>query len=260
MFVDLDWLLNASSPLSASAELLVLLYINDVVEIFGHGLSTKLYADDVKIYTELGNASDSSNIQQGLDTLSKWCSDWQMKLSVHKCFVMHLRNDCFSTTYSIDNFVLPATSVANDLGVSIDAKLRFSAHYSQIAKKASQRAYLIIRCFEMFIYYLRTPVYCSRLSSLTWGQFWNTVLLYGRQFTKQISNYCNRFREALLGNLPVCAWGRTKKDFVSLVPGYFSGFGTWGGVNQSLGGPFPSPLPPPFPFPSLPLSPSLLLP
>ena len=41
--------------------LLFLLYINDVVEIFGHGLSTKLYADDVKIYTELGNASDSSN-------------------------------------------------------------------------------------------------------------------------------------------------------------------------------------------------------
>jgi len=65
-------------------------------------------------------------------------SDWQMKLSVHKCFVMHLRSDCYSTTYSIDNFVLPATSVANDLVVSIDAKLRFSAHYSQIVKKASR--------------------------------------------------------------------------------------------------------------------------
>ena len=52
--------------LSKAVLLAPVLYINDVVEIFGHGLSTKLYADDVKIYTELGNASDSSDIQQGL--------------------------------------------------------------------------------------------------------------------------------------------------------------------------------------------------
>jgi len=45
---------------------LFLVYINDVLVIF------KLYADDVKLYTELKTAADESCFQGCLDLLYSW--------------------------------------------------------------------------------------------------------------------------------------------------------------------------------------------
>jgi len=67
-------------------------------------------------------------------------------LSVKKCFVLgHRQTQC---SYTVENYVLPVSAVANDLGVWIDSKLRFSHQYSKITTKAHQRASLILRCFE----------------------------------------------------------------------------------------------------------------
>ena len=50
MFVDLDWPLNTSSLLSASAELLVfVMYVNDLPDICINDTDLYLFADDAKI-------------------------------------------------------------------------------------------------------------------------------------------------------------------------------------------------------------------
>ena len=76
-----------------------------------------------------------------------------------------------SPLFVINNVALPVTDVANDLGVQVDYKLRFSHHYENVVAKTHQRASLILRCFECrdpsvlfraFITYVRPILeYCS---------------------------------------------------------------------------------------------------
>ena len=65
-------------------------FINDIVDIFGSGLSVKLYADDVKLYLVIDDVECSQTLQQGLIELGKWCADWQLSLSLDKCFTLQL--------------------------------------------------------------------------------------------------------------------------------------------------------------------------
>jgi Reverse transcriptase (RNA-dependent DNA polymerase) len=63
-----------------------LLYINDVVEVFRDSKCTcKLYADDLKIYTEIQLVDDLNLLQSALDALYEWSDRWQLSISYKKC-------------------------------------------------------------------------------------------------------------------------------------------------------------------------------
>ena len=152
-----------------------------------------------------------------------WCANWQMTLSVKKCFVLQLGHRPTQCSYSVENYVLPVSAVANDLGVLIDSKLRFSLQYSKITTKAHQRASLILRCFESrdpkllfraFTVYVR-PIfkYCSPV--------WSPVYIY----TKLMLRCSNRYRKGLLTNYLASSTCRTKTDYFSsiLTPSSYGG-------------------------------------
>jgi len=54
-----------------------------------HGIIVKLFADDVKVYLEIVNVSDTVTLQGVLDLIIEWASTWQLQLSVSKCNVNH---------------------------------------------------------------------------------------------------------------------------------------------------------------------------
>jgi len=56
---------------SVIGPVLFLIFINDIVDIFGSGLTVKLFADDVKIYAIINVVTDSV-LLQGLDALYAW--------------------------------------------------------------------------------------------------------------------------------------------------------------------------------------------
>jgi len=59
-----------------------LIFINDVVDIFGSGLTVKLFADDVQIYAIINDVNDYVLLQEGLDALYAWSDLWQLPLSL----------------------------------------------------------------------------------------------------------------------------------------------------------------------------------
>ena len=75
---------------SVLGPVLFLMYINDI------GLLTnstvKLFADDCLIYRVIKSASDVKILQEDLDQLIRWASDWQMAFNVTKCHVMRITN------------------------------------------------------------------------------------------------------------------------------------------------------------------------
>jgi len=59
--------------------LLFLLYINDVLDLFHDNVSTKLFADDIKIYTEIENNSQTVTFQNYINAVSDWANKGQLK-------------------------------------------------------------------------------------------------------------------------------------------------------------------------------------
>jgi len=97
---------------------LFLLFINDIVDIFGSGLTVKLFADDVKMYAIINDVidvNDSVLLQEGLDALNAWSDLWQLPLPLQKCTILHLgrRNNTLHN-YSVNNVSLPDVTVVTD--------------------------------------------------------------------------------------------------------------------------------------------------
>ena len=76
MVVRIKW--NASG--SVLGPLLFLIYINDVSDLFRDNASIKLFADDIKIYMEIENNSQTVIFQNYINAMSDWADKCQRKL------------------------------------------------------------------------------------------------------------------------------------------------------------------------------------
>ena len=56
---------------SVLGSLLLLLYINDIVDLFTGEVSVKLFADDIKIYMEIENSSETAIFQKAIDNVDE---------------------------------------------------------------------------------------------------------------------------------------------------------------------------------------------
>ena len=176
-----------------------LIYINDIVDLFGNDLTVKLFADDVKMYVNISDVNNVNQLQEGLFSLTRWASDWQLNISINKCAVLHLGRNNLSYDYALDGTTLPGVREMRDLGVKVDSRLCFSAHYAEIAAKGHQRAGLIIRCFKSrdpqilfkaFTVYVRPVLeYCSPV----WAPVYKTDIVkleaVQRRFTKKVKRF-----------------------------------------------------------------------
>jgi len=57
--------------------ILFLVYINDLADIFPDNITSKHFADDAKIYTEVSSGDDFDKLQFSLDELVIWAENWQ---------------------------------------------------------------------------------------------------------------------------------------------------------------------------------------
>jgi len=73
--------------------MLFILFINDTSNITANGVFTKLYADDLKLYISLTSLDDCHNLQVVLSNLLIWSNDWQLKVNVSKCHILHLHKN-----------------------------------------------------------------------------------------------------------------------------------------------------------------------
>ena len=122
------------------------IFINDVTTHVDHNTTIKLFADDIKIYTDLPNISPT-NLQTQLNNIHQWSSTWQMQISYSKCNIIHIGSS--NSPHNLHTHNIPIKQVGSvvDFGVTIDEHLRFKIHINTIIQKANQRSALIKRCF-----------------------------------------------------------------------------------------------------------------
>ena len=68
-----------------------------MTDIFTDAVTVKLYADDVKIYSSVivNEKVIGQELQQNLNKLTKWASDWQLPISYTKCCVQIKSNQIY---------------------------------------------------------------------------------------------------------------------------------------------------------------------
>ena len=133
---------------SGIGPVLFLIYIDDLAKwLESHGITAKLFADDVKVYFKICRLEDGVLLQQALDLIAMWASEWQLSISVNKCNLLNIGRSCCDLTYYINSTQLPQCETCRDLGVVIASDLSPSHHIREIVIKAHQRTSHILRCF-----------------------------------------------------------------------------------------------------------------
>ena len=129
---------------SVLGPLMFLMYINDLPEYIEHS-SVRLIADDCLVYREINNHQDGNMLQEDLNNLQRWESDWQMEFHPQKCQLLRVTNkqNPINHSYDIHGHTLDKVEAAKYLGVTIDRQLNWNTHIASITKKAnSTRAFL----------------------------------------------------------------------------------------------------------------------
>ena len=121
-------------------------FINDLTDHFHSNTIVKLLADDIKLYTSYTNISQN-NLQHEINTIYDWASIWQMQISYSKCNILQISSNTPPQYYKINTNIIAVVDSVTDLGVIIDADLRFKQHLINIVLKANQRSALIKRSF-----------------------------------------------------------------------------------------------------------------
>ena len=74
---------------SVLGPVLFLIYINDLPEYVANS-TVRLFADDTLMYLTFHNSSDCIKLQEDLNNLVRWESDWQISFHPEKCEVIHI--------------------------------------------------------------------------------------------------------------------------------------------------------------------------
>ena len=59
--------------------------IIDVTSVISDKCKCKLYADNLKLYSEISVVDDCCVLQDVIDKVKLWSDEWQLSLSVRKC-------------------------------------------------------------------------------------------------------------------------------------------------------------------------------
>ena len=132
---------------SVLAPLLFLLYVNDLPDVLNSRI--KIFADDSKLYRSVSVPADSFAMQVDLDAALQWADEWQLTFNANKCKVLHIGRLNRHHVYTMKGTELEETAVERDLGIHMDAELKFRQQAAAAVSKASQVMAVIRRSFQL---------------------------------------------------------------------------------------------------------------
>lgn len=105
----------------------------------------RLFADDCVVYLPIESADDQEVLSKYLIVLSKWCTDWKMRLNTTKCRQMTITRKKYPLQYAykINNVELEVVNEYKYLGVTITSNFTWNKHIQNITSSAMRRLWLL---------------------------------------------------------------------------------------------------------------------
>lgn len=135
---------------SVLGPVLFLIFINDLPDIMK--CTIRLFADDTKLYTALGNNNDAIQLQDDIFKACNWAETWNLEFNTGKCKNMHIGkeegDEYFIKSKEGKIQKIDKVNEETDLGVTFDKDLKFSKHIGDKVKKANRNLGLICKTFS----------------------------------------------------------------------------------------------------------------
>ena len=138
-----------------------LIFINDLGKTLSENTNLKLFADDSLLFREITSAEEAEELQNDLDALIKWTTEWHMKFHPAKCQVMsiHRSKTHVIHDYKIANETLNRVNSTRYLGIEINDQLKWDNHINNIISKANKTLGFIRRNLHMCPYKIKEQAY-----------------------------------------------------------------------------------------------------
>jgi hypothetical protein len=123
--------------------LLFIIFINDIDE----GIRNRIlkFADDTKLFGNVGTLEGIEQIRRDLESLFEWSETWQMNFNLAKCVVMHIGGKNTEASYVLGGKELSVVTEEKDLGVITSNDFKVSKQCIKAASKGNQILGLINR-------------------------------------------------------------------------------------------------------------------
>ena len=123
---------------SVLGPILFLVFINDLPEKLSS--QVRLFADDTAVYLTIGGLDDGTVLQNDLDKLSLWESQWDMEFNPSKCQVVRVTTarKAINTVYTLHGQILEVVTSAKYFGVDISSGLSWNSHIDRITGNANR--------------------------------------------------------------------------------------------------------------------------
>ena len=125
---------------SGLGPVLFLIFINDLPENIRS--SVRLFADDCVLYRNIESPMDCQILQDDLNSIAQWETDWQMKFNVAKCHSMrvtrHPPDKHIQFDYTLHQQRLEQVQSTKYLGLTITDDLDWGQNISEISAKATK--------------------------------------------------------------------------------------------------------------------------
>ena len=125
---------------SVLGPILFLVFINDLPEKLSS--QVRLFADDTAVYLTIGGLDDGTVLQNDLDKLLLWESQWDMEFNLSKCQVVRVTTaspgKAINTVYTLHGQILEVVTSAKYLGVDISSGLSWNSHIDRITGNANR--------------------------------------------------------------------------------------------------------------------------
>lgn len=148
---------------------LFLLFINDIAEKFGDDIFLSLFADDLKIAVVIRTHHDTVKLQTAIEQLREWCNENDLHLNLNKCCIMSISNklELIDGHYCYGSQQFQRVQQQKDLGVIIDAKMKFNGHIDAITSKAASTLGFVKRfCHDVREVNVRKSLFYSLVQSV----------------------------------------------------------------------------------------------
>ena len=136
---------------------LFVIYRNDLHDLH-------LFIDDTKIFRQITTKEDVLQLQSDINSLRQWSQKWLLTFYPKKCDVLALGkiyNITHAEKYTLHRQELEHVFEQKDLGIILDAELKFDEHISVKVKKANTISRLIRGTFS----YLDGPLFKKLFTS-----------------------------------------------------------------------------------------------
>ena len=140
---------------------LFLIFINDIPENIRSYV--RLFAGECALHRNIKSHIDCQILQDDLNSLAQWETDWQIKFNIAKCHSMrvirHLPENIIHFDYSFHQQKLEQVQSAKYLEITITDNLDWGQHISEISSKATKTMSFLRRNLTLAPRHTKESVY-----------------------------------------------------------------------------------------------------